>query len=70
MLVWAPLTLLVAVAAALQNPHRKATSLKHAAKALRKREVASGHTEPQYLTEKTRSMFGTDFNHRTMETTY
>jgi carboxypeptidase D len=63
MLVLVPFTLLVAAAAALQSPHRKAASFKHTAKALRKRDVVSGPIEHQYLTEKTRSMSRINFNH-------
>ncbi|KAJ6026583.1 uncharacterized protein N7446_004816 [Penicillium canescens] len=63
MLVLAPFTLLVAAVAALQSPHRKAASLKQSARNIRKREVASSQTEPQYLNQKTEKFLvnGTNF---------
>lgn len=59
MLVLAPLISLVAAVAALQNPHRKAQSLRQPANDLRKREVSSSPAEHKYLNEKTQSKFGT-----------
>lgn len=55
MLVLAPFTLLVAAVAALQSPHRKAASLKQSARTIRKRQVTSSQSEPQYLNKKTES---------------
>jgi carboxypeptidase D len=62
MLVLAPFTLLVAAVAALQSPHRKAASLKQSARTIRKREVTSTQTEPQYLNKKTESESGQSVN--------
>mgnify|MGYP006876466284 CR=1 FL=1 len=55
MLILAPLILLVAAVAALQNPHRKAASFKQPANGLRKREVSSSPIEHKYLNKKTES---------------
>lgn len=55
MLVLAPLTLLVAAAGALQNPHDKAAKIARPSRGLSKRNIPLPQTDHQYLNKDTES---------------